>query len=143
MPTTAWPALGTALAYSTDAGSTWLTVGQVISISHGGGGEVGKRDTTVLASSAKTYAPTIPDNGEVSFELNWDPTDTQHKQLATWKNAPTTTLPLWKITWTATTSTSTFNAFVSNLDGPNAGGVDENVTMTVTLQVSGTITNSP
>lgn len=141
MPAVAWPALGTTLSYSTDAGVTYIPLGEVLSISHGGGGEVGERDTSNLASTAKTYAPTIPDNGEVSFELNWDPTDTGHIQLQSWKNTPATTSPMWKVVWATTgTHNNVFTAFVKNLDGPNAGGTDENLTMTVTLRVSGAVT---
>lgn len=143
MPAVAWPALGTILAYSTDTGTTWVTVGQVKELSGFGGGEVGSRDTTTLANSAKTYSPTIPDNGEPSFTINYDPTDTAHIQLHTWKNTPAAVNPLWKATWAATgTKTSTFNGFVSNIDGPNAGGVDDNLEMTVTIKVSGTVTNA-
>lgn len=143
MPTpTAWPSLGTTLAYSIDAGVTWVAIGQVLSISGAGGGEVGKRDTTNLASAAKTYAPTIPDNGEPSFEINWDPTDTAHVQLMTWKDTPAAVNPQWKVTFATTgTHTSVFAGFVSNFDGPNAGGVDDNLTATVTITVSGPVTH--
>lgn len=140
MPAQTWPSLGTTIAWSLD-GTAYTTVGQVLSISKPGGGEVGERDTTNLASAAKTRAPTIPDHGEVTFELNWDPTDAAHQQIQTWTITPPTTIPFWKVTFATTaTHTAVFNAFVKTLDGPNAGGVDDNLTASVTLAVSGGVT---
>lgn len=140
MATQAWPALGTTFAYSTD-GTVYTTVGEVLSVGGAGGGEVGERDTTTLASTVKTNMPTIPDNGEVTIELNWDPADTGHQQLRTWKNTPPATLPYFKVTFATTASnTAVFNGWVKSIDGTNAEGTDENLTATVTLRVSGAVT---
>lgn len=137
MPATNWPAAGTIVAYSIDVGVTWVAVGQVVNVSHGGGGEVGERDGTVLASPNKVPRPTIPDFGEFSFELNYDPTDTAHIQLKTWSKTPAAIDPEWKITWAVTgTKTTTFSGFVKNFDGPNAGGVDETLMASLTVRVS-------
>lgn len=140
--TTAWPALGTTVAYSLD-GTAYTDIGQVTSVSNAGGGTVGKRDTTSLSSTGKSYAPTIPDPGELEFEINFDPSDAAHVQLRSWRDAPPTTLPWWKVTYaTGTPNTDVFRGFVSNFDGANAGGVDENLTATVTVQVIGTPTHT-
>lgn len=145
MPATAQPAQGTILAFSVDGGNTYNTVGQVVSIGHAGGGSVGERDTTVLSSTAHTNAPTIPDNGEVAISLNIDPTDTQHKQIQTWKDSPPTTIPTWKATFNIanTNTTKVFLAWVKECDGINAEGVDDNLAMDVTLRVTGVVTSVP
>lgn len=140
MAAIAQPAAGTTIAYSTD-GSVYTILGQVLSIGHAGGGEVGSRDTTTLTSAVKTKAPTIPDNGEVTFTLNFDPTDTGHQQLMTWKNSPPTTIPFWKVTFAVTgTHTVVFNGFVSNFDGANAGSFEDNLAADVTITVTGGVT---
>lgn len=142
MATQAWPALGTTLGVII-SGDTYSNVGEILSISNAGGGEVGERDTTNLASTVHTNAPTIPDNGEVSFELNLDPTDTVHQQIRTWKDSPPSTIPTWQVTYACTgTHTSTFAAWVKTFDGANAEGVDDNLTASITLRVTGAVTNS-
>ena len=145
MSTQAWAAQGTILAYSTNSGSTYTTLGEVLNIAGAGGGEVGERDTTVLTSTVHTNAPTIPDNGEVTFSLNWDPTDAGHQQIRAWKDTPpaTTAIPLWKVTYNTTAAnTDVFSAWVKGLDGVNAEGVDENITADVTLRVTGAVTHT-
>lgn len=140
MPTTAWPALGTTLSYSIDAGVTWVSIGQVTTLSKVGGSEIGERDTTNLASTAKTNAPTIPDHGEATFELNYDPTDVAHIQLMSWSGSPGT-IPMWKAAYaTSPVKSATFSGWVKTLDGVNAGGVDDNLAASVTIRVTGAVT---
>lgn len=154
MATTAWPALGTAIGIDEayPAGGTYTAIGQVLSLDGAGGGEVGKRDTTILVSTVKTYQPTIPDNGQCSFELNFDPTDTVHKFLQQLKDVPPTGsgqsylgFNNFKVTFStgATTSSKVFPAFVESIDGPSAGGPDENLTATITLCICGAVTSTP
>jgi len=134
----AWPALGTVLSYSTDGGTTYVPLGQVTNIGAAGGGEVGERDTTTLGSTAHTNAPTIPDNGEVTFSINLDPTNTGHALLFTWKETPLATTPSWKVAF-ATTPVwiSKFTAWLKSIDGANAEGVDDNLVCDITLRISG------
>jgi hypothetical protein len=141
----AQPAQGTTLAYSTNSGSTYTSVGEVINIGGAGGGEVGERDTTILVSTTHTNAPTIPDNGEVTFDLNWDPTDAAHQQIRAWKDSPppVASIPLWKVTYnTSASNTSVFLGWVKSLDGVGAEGIDDNLVMSVTLRVTGPVTNT-
>lgn len=137
-PTTiARAAQGTTLAYSTDAGVTWIQLGEVSSISGGGGGEVGKRETTVLTSTIRTYRPTITDPGELKVSLNFDPADSGHQQLRTWLFTPLSTDPSFQVTFaTSPAFTATFTGFVVSVDGPNAEDVDDNLTADVTIQIT-------
>ncbi len=132
--------------------STYTNIGEIVSLEHLGGGEVGERDTTVLSSTAHTSAPTIPDNGEVTIELNWDPTDAVHKFIRNLKDAPPFSVNTSFIGFntfkavfaTGNTNTSSiFNAWVKNFDGATAGGVDENLTASVTLRVTGSVNSTP
>jgi len=138
---TAWPAAGTTLEYSTDTGTTWKALTQIVELSNAGGAEIGERDTTHLGSLAHSNAPSIPDNGECTFTLNFDPTDTNHQQLRTWSFSPPSVIPKWKATFaTDGTDTAIFQGWVKNFDGPNAGGIDENLTAEITIRVSGGVT---
>lgn len=154
MATTAWPALGTTISIDEayPPGGTYTAIGEVTSITGAGGGEVGKRDTTVLTSTVKSYQPTIPDNGECSFELNFDPTDSVHKILQQLKDLPPTGSSAsylgfnnFKVVFSTggTASSKVFPAFVQSIDGPNAEGSEENLTATITLCISGAVTSTP
>lgn len=150
----AWPALGTVLAIDEayPPGNTYTTIGQVTSITGIGGGEVGERDTTTLASSVKTFAPTIPDNQECSFDLNYDPTDNAHKFIWQLKDLPPTGAGAsftfynnFKVSFATgnTNSSKVFPGFVKTIDGANAEGPDENLTASVSIRITGAVTSSP
>ena len=142
---TAWPAIGTVIAVDETGGGTYTAVGQVTSIKGVGGGEVGERDVTNLSSTVKATMPTIPDNGEVSFETNADPTDAVHKFLQAEKESPPSGgSRSWKVTFAATgPPTKIFNGFVKSLDGIDADGPDDNLKRSVTVRVNSSITSSP
>jgi hypothetical protein len=135
MPAAAQPAAGTTLSYSTDAGVTWVLVGEVSSLSGVGGSEMGRRDTTVLSSSLHTSRPSLGTPKDMEFGLLIDPTDTAHQQVRDWAATPAATDPQWKVQFpiTATPNKCTFTAFVANFDGVNAEDVDGNLEATITL----------
>ena len=148
MAAVAWPAIGTTIAVDTNSPPTgaYTLIGQVKSIKGAGGGEVGERETTTLSSTVKTFAPTIPDNGECSFELNLDPTDVTHQFLQTKKETPPASgFYNWKVAFavTGTTSTKVFPGFVKTIDGADADGPDDNLSATVTVRVTGAVTSVP
>ncbi len=134
MATTAWPALGITITYNS------LAIGQVLSVTGAGGGSVGERDTTNLGSTVKTNAPTIPDNGEFSFSVNWDPTDSGHIALRNGKDTPTVETIVVSFPTTPTAKTATFSGWVKELEGINGEGVDENLVADVTIRVTGAVT---
>jgi hypothetical protein len=143
----AWPALGTTIAIDEayPPSGTYSLIGEVIKIGNAGGGEVGKRDTTNLSSTIKTYAPTIPDPGDLSITLNFDPTDSVHKFVRNLQGTPPTPPYVsnnFKITFNtgSTTSTSVVAGFVSGLDGPTADDVDGNLTADITIKMLGATT---
>ena len=146
---TVWGAQGATLSVdltgaNSNGNGTWTLVNSITAISGVGGGEVGKRETTVLVSTVKTYAPTIPDPGEASFDLPFDPTDNTHRSIRDWVYAPQA-FSYWKlIPSTGNTNSSViFQAFPTNLDGYNFDDVDSNLMSAWTLQKTGAPTYSP
>ncbi len=138
MAAIAQPALGTTLFYSIDAGVNYLAIGQVTSITGVGGGEMGKRDTTVLASTLHTAAPTIATKGPMTFGLLFDSTDAQHQAIRDWSSTGAATNPTWKVQfpWAATPNKAVFTGFVESFDGANAEDVDSNVEAEVSIFVN-------
>ena len=154
MATTAWPALGTTIGIDEGypASNTYTNIGQVTSIDGAGGGEVGERETTNLASTVKTFQPTIPDNGECSIEVNYDPTDNAHKFMWQLKDVPPTGSSAsylgfnnFKVTFSTgnTNSSKVFPGFVKTIDGATADGPDENLTASFSIRIAGAVTSSP
>lgn len=148
MPAVAWPALGTTISIDENSPPTgaYTLISQVKSIKGAGGGEVGERDGTNLASTVKSPLPTIPDNGEVTFEINADPTDAAHQYLQAQKEAPPSSgFKNFKVAFntTGTTSTKVFPGFIKSLDGLDADGPDDNLSGSVTIRVSGAVTSVP
>lgn len=147
----AWPALGTVLAIDEayPAGGTYTVIGEITSLTGIAGGEVGERDTTNLASTVKTYMPTIPDNGTVTAEINFDPTDAVHIFLEALKNVPPTGsgqsylgVNNFKATFATGSSTHTrvWPGFVKSWDGADAEGPDDNLTVSVGIRIAGAVT---
>lgn len=102
----------------------------------------GQIDTTALdtAGGYRTFIGGFRDGGEMTLELNFDSTEDSHKEAAAglkrYFNEGENE------TWTLTLSDSSvfsFDGAVTGLSGPNHG-VDEVVTMSVTIKVSGAVT---
>jgi hypothetical protein len=132
------PAAGTTLACDFATPLTYVTIGNITSIS-GPESEVGSVETTVLTSTRKTYRYTIVDPGELSFELDFDPTDTTaHILLAGLQDAPA--IHSWQITYATvpTSKKATISGFLTKF-APNAGGVEENLTAAITIKLTGPI----
>jgi hypothetical protein len=129
------PAAGTTLGCDFTTPATYVLIGNILSIS-GPEGEVGTVDTTVLTSTAKTFRPTLLDPGELTFELDFDPTDTtSHTKLAALASTPT--IHGWQITYATTPAkTCTVQGMLTKF-APSAGGVEENLTANVTVKCSG------
>lgn len=131
------PAKGTILQLSIS--STYTTVAQNVSLD-GPDSEVGTRDTTHLLSTAKTFAPTIPDGGTVSGTLLYDPRDTTHDALFGLIWAPA--VSLWKLTFADTGQTTfAFNGILTKLT-PTGIEVEANLEASFEIKVSGVITET-
>lgn len=136
------PALGTKIAVDKTGGETptYTEISQVLSI-EGASNEVGSVETTHLGSTRKTYRPSLPDGGETSFEIEYDPADAEHVFLRGLADAPA--VRSWRIIYpTAPKATyHTFSGFLTAFN-PSAGGPEENLTASITIKVTGPIVES-
>lgn len=131
-------AQGTLLKLGSGSPLTYTTIAEINSFT-GPGGSVSVIDVTDLSSAAKEKLAGLNDNGQLSFECNFIPTNTQHAALRTSKENGTTISV--KIIFTDTGATEwTFNAIVTGLSV--SGAVDGVVKASVTLEISGEITES-
>jgi hypothetical protein len=145
MPTTSWPAQGTTVGIAETNTATYALINLITTFGQAGGGTVGERDTTVLASTVHTNAPTIPDNGEFTISLLFDPTDTVHMFVRALKDVPYTAgFNNIKVTYNdgGTPSTDVFGAWVKEFDGINGDDVDASLTADVTFRVTGAVTHT-
>lgn len=115
----------------------FTALGEVKSI-QGPGGSASVIDTTNLSSTAKEKAMGLQDEGQITLELNLDTDDTMQTGLRT--DRTNQTLRNFKITLTDSSpaTTLTFAAYVTNFS--IAAAVDDVVTASVTLEISGAVT---
>jgi len=141
-----WPALGTTLGVDKTGGGTYTLIGQILSID-GPSSEVGQVETTHLLSTWKNYRATLPDGGEVAFEVEFDPTDTGTgtgagghgylKQLAATGGVPAT--KNWQITYPTTPpTTENFAGFLTKF-GRSAAGPEDVLKASASIKVDGVI----
>jgi hypothetical protein len=134
------PSEGTKLAYSTDGGSTYVDVGFLTKVKPPGG-KVPEVPTTYLGSVAKTFRPgKIPEAGEVTFSIYWDPSDTDQRGMLAYLSSPATID--WKVTFNDSFSThakATFKGFITQWE-PGDDEDETNVTADVTVRITGLVT---
>jgi hypothetical protein len=105
----------------------------------GPGGSATVIDTTDLSSTAKEKRMGLKDEGQLQFTINYIPKNTVHAGLRT--DRTNRTLRNFKIVFTdSPVTTWSFSAYV--LSFAVAGAVDGVVEATVTLEISGTITEA-
>lgn len=128
---------GTKITVSAD-GTTFKTVGHVKSFSGVGGGSATVIDTTHLLSVAKEKALGLQDFGEVSLELNYVPADEGQVILKTaQENQSEIDVKIELPDGTTSGTTWAFKAYVSTF--PKGGGVDDIITGSVTMPISGAV----
>lgn len=141
MPTTSWPAQGTTIGIDETGSGTYTLINFATNFAGAGGGTVDERDTTVLTSSVHTSAPVIPDNGEFTFSLLFDPTDTAHIFLRALKDVPA--INHYKVTYNDTTpSTDVMLGWVKEFSGISGDDVDASLTAEITIRVTGAVTHT-
>ena len=126
--------------YVSDGGSptSFAAIGNITGIK-GPGGSASVIDVTNLDSVAKEKLMGLPDEGQVSVDLNYDPDNVQHAALrAARRNR---TRMEFKIQLTDTTATNlVFFAYV--LGFSMDVGVDAAVKVNMTLEVDGPVTEA-
>lgn len=105
---------------------------QVRSIS-GPSPSVGQVETTALSSTWKTFLPTLPDGGEFSFVISYDPLDTGHQGLQTLVGTPAAVACVLTLHNSKTVS---FSAFLTKLEISGLSP-EEVISATVGFKVTG------
>lgn len=138
MSNSAIKAQGTLLQLGSGSPLTFATIAEINSFS-GPGGNVSVIDVTDLASLAKEKVAGMNDNGQLSFECNFLPGDTEHSALREAKENGTTINV--KLIFTDSNETEwTFQAIVTGFSV--SGAIDGVVKGAVTLEITGEITES-
>jgi hypothetical protein len=136
MSVNALPSQGTELQIGLNSPLAYTAIPEIVSFSGpGGAGQV--IDTTDLSSDAIEKIMGLPDEGQLSFEINYIPTNTYHTALRTARAAQT--LTPFKLVFPDTGTTEwTFSGFVTNFS--ITGGVNAPIKASVTIVISGSIT---
>jgi hypothetical protein len=136
------PGEGTLLQIESVTPGTYTTIGQRVSIG-GPGISVEPVETTHLDSTWKAFRPSkVPDGGEVSMQLEYDPEDAVHIIILGHLTTPPTTLPNWRIVFNNGTGTRKHYQFAGFPTewSPTGMEVEGNLLADVTIKVSGAIT---
>lgn len=131
-------AQGTLLKLGAGSPLSYTAIAEINSF-NGPGGSVSVIDVTDLSSTAKEKIAGMNDNGQLSFECNLIPSNTQQVALKTAKENGTTISI--QIIFTDTEETTwTFNAIVVGFSV--SGAVDGVVKASISLEISGNIEES-
>ena len=129
---------GTTLAISVGASpSSFTTIGNVVGFK-GPGGSASVIDVTNLSSVAKEKLMGLPDEGQFTVDLNFDPDNATHQSLRT---ARANRTPCeFKITFTdaASATTAVFTGYVLGME--ISAQVDSAVKASVTIEITGAVT---
>lgn len=130
---------GMVIQLSDDASpEVYTTIGQINSIT-GPDGTAAEIDVTDLSSTAKEFKMGLADEGSVTLEGFFKPSDTQHAALRTKRNTRVT--GNFQIVFTDSPQTTwSFAAYVPTLS--ITAGVDAALTGSITLRITGAITES-
>lgn len=130
------PSQGILIYYSTvGSPENYAAIGNITGFS-GPGGSAAIIDTTNLDSVAKEKIMGLPDEGQFTINVNYDPDNTSHIALRNARRART--LVAFKITLTDTTATNlTFSGYVTGF--AIKGQVNEKVTADLTIEIDGAV----
>ena len=134
MPT-AIESQGCVIYYTVGSPTNMQAIGNVVSF-NGPGGSASVIDVTNLDSLAKEKRMGLPDEGQFTLELNYDPDNAAHIALRTARK--TRTKVEFKLTLTDVTATSLiFYGYV--LGFAIQGGVDAVIKASLTIEIDGAV----
>jgi hypothetical protein len=138
MSVNALPSQGVELKIGSGSPLAFTAIKEIVSFNGpGGAGQV--IDVTDLSSDAIEKIMGLHDEGQISFEMNYLPTDTQHALLRTQRAAQAATSFQLIFTDTGTT-TWAFTGFVTGFTV--TGGVNAPIKANVVVEISGEISES-
>jgi acetylornithine deacetylase/succinyl-diaminopimelate desuccinylase-like protein len=127
---------GVTLQYTVGSPSGMAGIANVTSFS-GPGGSASVIDVTNLSSTAKEKLMGLPDEGQFSIDINFDPDDSSHQALRGARVSRTRTE--FKINFTdSTPASATFWGYV--LGFAISGAVDQQVKAAITIEIDGPVT---
>ena len=126
---------GVTLKYTVGSPTGMAGIANVTAI-RGPSGSASVIDVTNLLSTFKEKLMGLPDEGQISLDLNFDPDDTSHQALRGARASRTRTEFLLTLT-DSTPATGTFWGYV--LSFTLDIGVDKQVTASLTIEVDGPI----
>lgn len=94
-------------------------------------------DVTHLGSTSREFEPALPDQGEITCEMEWDENDTVHAGLRTKFNA-TTTHNFQLVNAASPLNTYSFAGFIKSLQ--MSFGIDDVVRVTMAVRITGNFT---
>ena len=126
---------GITLQVSEGSPTSFQTIANVVGFS-GPGGAASVIDVTNLSSTAKEKLMGLPDEGQFSMDLNFDPDAASHIRMRDARAARQ--LMSFKINFTdSTPATATFNGYVLSMQ--YSGAVDAQVKAAVTIEIDGAV----
>lgn len=130
---------GITLAIGVNSPLTYTTTIPELKTFTGPGGAGQVIDVTDLDSVAMEKIMGLPDEGQLGFDINYIPDNAQHAALRTARDNQT--LTSFRMVFTDDSGTTwTFNAYVTGFT--LAGGVNAAATASVTLEITGAITEA-
>ena len=114
----------------------FTSIGQIVTFS-GPGGTATVIDATHLGSTAKEKVMGLADEGQLTFDIQYDPANVQHKALID-DRADKVARSFMLVLADADASEIEFTAYVTGFS--IEGGVDALVMASVTLEITGAIT---
>lgn len=132
---------GVCLYISSDVGSpaTRALIGELVDFT-GPGGQAAIIDVTHLKSTAKEKLVGLPDEGQISMNLNLDPADVGQREC--WEARAAQELRDFELELTDTAGTVLlFQGFV--LEFSISAGVDDKISASITIEISGSVTGFP
>ena len=142
MPYLASSAAGTQLSVSTTSSPlSYSAIAGVEGIS-GSGQTKNEIDVTAISDTSMKFVADLPNFGEFSFSLFWDPSETTHQNLKTNFDATDGSLLYFKVTMDdAGAAEYTFSGFVKQWQLSHAKGAANKCD--VVVKVTGAITVTP
>ena len=126
-------AKGTTIEVETASAGVYATVDEVIGFS-GPGGSAKVIETTNLQSTRKEKRMGLPDEGQFSIDLNYDPADAGQARLFSIRNSQT--LGNFRVTY-ANGTIDTFSGYV--LEFTTSGGLDDVLKAKATIEITGAV----
>jgi len=131
----------TTISISTDGGTSYSPIAEVSSFSGIGGGSASVIDATHLKSAAKEKKVGLPDEGQVSLEMNYIPADVGQIALKTSRASQAEIDIKIELNDGSTSGTTwEFKAYV--LSFGKGGGIDDVIKASANLEISGAVTET-